>query len=97
MPATRNAVPVALTPAEIAARFDADELARKARIVRADERHAARMQASARSSRTLELAVADGWRIDKAADPVDDAATDISVALAAEVAASDPGLLTFTR
>ena len=50
MPATRNAVPVALTPAEIAARFDADELARKARIVRADERHAARMQASARSS-----------------------------------------------
>ena len=48
-------------------------------------------------TRTLELAVADGWRIDKAADPVDDAATDISVESAAEVAASDPGLLTFTR
>lgn len=48
-------------------------------------------------TRTLELAAADGWQIDKAADPVDDAAADISVELAAEVAASDPGLLTFTR
>ena len=35
-----------LTPAEIAARFDADEAARKARIARSDERQAARMQAS---------------------------------------------------
>ena len=38
--------PARLTPAEIAARFDADEAARKARIARSDERHAARMQAS---------------------------------------------------
>lgn len=52
---------------------------------------------AASPARSLSAASADGWRIDKAADPVDDAASDISVELAEEVAASDPGLLSFVR
>lgn len=52
---------------------------------------------AASPTRSISAAARDGWRIDKAADPVDDAAADISVELAEEVAASDAGLLTFTR
>lgn len=55
------------------------------------------MYPAASPARSLSAASADGWRIDKAADPIDGAAHDISVELAEEVAASDAGLLTFTR
>lgn len=49
------------------------------------------------TARSISAAARDGWRIDKAADPVDGAAADISVELAEEVAGVDSSLLTFTR
>jgi len=55
------------------------------------------MYPAASPARSLSAAIRDGWRIDKAADPVDAAASGISVELAEEVAAIDADLLTFTR
>lgn len=52
--------PARLTPVEIAARFDADEAARKARIARSDERHAARTQTNARAVH-VDREILDVW------------------------------------
>lgn len=53
------------------------------------------MYPSTSLARSFAAAVRDGWRIDKAADPINDAAIGISVVLAEEVAAADAGLLSF--
>lgn len=54
------------------------------------------MYPTASPTRSIAAAARDGWRIDKAADPINGAATNITVETAAEVAAADAGLLSFT-